>query len=294
MSESIQKQGTQQPTGAMSTISHLLLSRSEAIAQMVPRHLSADRLIKVALNCVARTPTLQQCTPSSLLQCVITSAELGLEPGGALGHAYLVPYKQTCTLIIGYRGLIELMRRSGQLASIRAVVVHAKDIFDVSEGLVQSVTHKPDLSEDPGAMVAVYCVATLKDGSIHFERMTRGAVEKIKNRSRAGNSGPWQTDFDEMAKKTVVRRAAKYLPVSSELARALDVDGDTIDGEVVAREAGEEVAKQLTAETPTQRAKAAVKSRMKIIDAPPLPEDALSPTDAGVPGFAEDDTGQQS
>src|SRR5690348_12059314 len=91
-------------------IKELLESRKGAIAQLLPRHLTADRLIKVALGCVMKTPALQKCTAASLLQSVIVAAELGLEPGGALGHLYLVPYGNTCTPIVGYRGFIELMR----------------------------------------------------------------------------------------------------------------------------------------------------------------------------------------
>ena len=280
---------TTQPTGAMSNIHKLFMDKAESIAQVIPRHLGADRLIKVALNSIAKTPALQKCSASTLLQCLITSAELGLEPGGALGHAYLVPYGQVCTLIIGYRGLIELSRRSGQLADIWAVVVHEKDKFEVVEGVERNIVHKPSLADDPGPVVAVYSVAKLKDGTIHFEWMKKSAVDKIRARSRAGNSGPWQTDYEEMAKKTVVRRNMKYLPMSSEIAKALDADGDTIDGEIVNREISEEMAKQLTAETPTERAKAAVKRKMNIVDVPALPEpEAIPPPgDADAPATVE-------
>lgn len=119
------------------TLSDLLRARKESIAQMVPQHLTAERLMRVAINCVAKTPGLQQCTPTSLLQSVLVAAELGLEPGGALGHLYLVPFKTTCTPIIGYRGFLELARRSGELASVRAVVVRVKDEFRLEEGIDQ-------------------------------------------------------------------------------------------------------------------------------------------------------------
>lgn len=252
------------------TLKNLLEARRDSIAQLIPKHLNADRLMKVALNCVGKTPDLQKCSPVSLLQCIITAAELGLEPGGALGHAYLVPFGSTATLIIGYRGFIQLMRNSRQLASIRAVVVHEKDLFKMREGIEQSIKHEPFLDGEPGPLKYVYCVVKLKDGSIQVEVMTRAQVEAIRARARSGNNGPWKTDYEEMAKKTVVRRIAKYVPMSAEVERAFDVDnGDYVDGEVVGGEAqaiGAAVGSELAA-TKTKR-------KLNIIDVPELPAEA--------------------
>jgi recombination protein RecT len=162
------------------------------------------------------------------------AAELGLEPGGALGHAYLVPYKQTCTLIVGYRGLIELAHRSGEVSLVRAVVVHERDSFKLTEGFEQMLAHEPYLDGDAGALKYVYCVVVLKSGARWAEVMSRSQVDAIRARSQSANSGPWVTDYDEMAKKTAVRRALKYAPLSSErLERAMEVDSeDYIDGQV--------------------------------------------------------------
>lgn len=254
------------------TLKQLLEERRDSIAQLIPKHLSADRLMKVALNCVGKTPKLQECTPVSLLQCIITAAELGLEPGGALGHAYLVPYGPTATLIIGYRGFIQLMRNTRQLSSIRAVVVHEKDVFKMREGIEQTIKHEPYLDGDAGPLKYVYCVAKLKDGSVQIEVMTRAQVEAIRSRSRNGSSGPWQTDYEEMAKKTVVRRIAKYLPLSAEVEKALEHDsGDFVDGEVVGGEAqavGASVATELAAEK--------TKRRLGIVDVPELPAETTT------------------
>lgn len=274
MSNAIQKPTT------TSTLRDMLEQRRDSIAQLIPKHLSADRLMKVALNCVSKTPTLQACTPLSLLQCVITAAELGLEPGGALGHAYLVPFKTTATLIIGYRGFIQLMRNTRQLASIRAVVVHEKDLFKLREGIEQSIKHEPYLDGDAGPLKYVYCVAKLKDGSIQVEVMTRAQIEAIRTRSRSGGAGPWQTDYEEMAKKTVVRRIAKYLPLSAEVEKAIEHDnGDFVDGEVVGGEA-QAVGAPVAAELASQKAK----RKLGIVDVPEIPaETATEAEPAGDP-----------
>lgn len=290
-----------QQSGPMATIKTLLESRKDALAQLIPKHLSADRLLKVALNCIAKTPKLQECTPGSLLQCIITSAELGLDPGGALGGAYLVPFKPKegpplATLIIGYRGFIDLMRRSGQLASIRAVVVHQRDTFKLTEGIEQTILHEPFLDGDPGPLRFVYVVAKLKDGSVQVEFMTRDAIESVKKRSRSAGYGPWVTDYEEMAKKTVVRRAAKYLPMSPELEKAEETDNaDYVDGEVSSEEfraqlaAGSAVADDvLTAPSATQAVKEKVrKLRVQDTPKPSPPPVAAAPTEPPPPGDAD-------
>jgi recombination protein RecT len=154
------------------------------------------------------------------------AAQLGLEPTGVLGGAYLVPYKETCTLIIGYRGLIDLARRSGQIESIEAHVVYSNDRFRCHYGLSPVLEHEPAWEGPPGAVKAVYAIAKMKDGGMQLEVMTRAQVDAIKARSKTSGSGPWVTDYDEMARKTVVRRIAKYLPLTTELSDALQIDAD--------------------------------------------------------------------
>jgi recombination protein RecT len=239
------------------TLGALLERMKPSLAAIMPRHLTPERLIKVALNCVAKTPKLQACTSASLLQSIGVAAELGLEPGGALGHMYLVPYGNACTPIIGYRGLLELMRRSGQLAQVEAHVVHAGDEFKLEFGLVPVLRHVPRLLGEPGEPVAVYVVARLKDGGVHVEVMTVAEVTAVQSRSRSGTSGPWKTDWSEMAKKTVVRRAAKYLPISSEVARAFEVeDDDVVDA--IATEVAESVTERKEEKRGAKRAQAAL------------------------------------
>ena len=274
-------------SGPVVNFKTLLEGKRDQLAQLVPKHLTVERLMKVAVGALMKSPNLQKCTPTSLMNCFIGAAEVGLEPGGVLGHAYLVPYGDTATLIIGYRGLIELMRRTGELASIRCVVVHEKDTFKLTEGIEQTIKHEPFLAGDAGPLKFVYCVAKLKDGSVQVELMTRHQIEEIRKRSRAGQSGPWVTDFEEMAKKTVLRRAAKYLPVASErFQKAIEIDdGDYVDGEVITA--------TLEASERTQSVKERVKSRLQIQDIAskpsPTPPPVLAPeppplTDADMPG----------
>ena len=278
MSEAIQKQSNQ-PQGAAVQLQQLLAQQQKSIASLVPEHLTPERLMRVAVNCVAKTPGLQKCTAASLLQCVLAAAEVGLEPGGVLGQFYLVPFGNVATPIIGYRGLLELARRSGQIASIRAVVVYTKDTFEMTEGVQQTITHRRYLDGDAGPMRFVYAVAVLKDGSVQVEVMTRAQVDTIKARSRSGSNGPWVTDYEEMAKKTVLRRLAKWLPLSSErFERAMELDNnDYVDGEVMSEAVASE------AVSVKERVGAKVR-KVRIEDVPPeLPEET-PPTDG--PGSA--------
>ncbi len=194
------------------------------IALALPRHLSADRMLRISMTSIRRTPALLGCNPQSLLGAIMQASQLGLEPDGVLGMSYLIPFKDEVQLIVGYKGLIDLARRSGQLSTIYARVVYAKDQFEYAYGLSERLEHIPSGEEDPGEIVAAYAVAKLKDGAVQFECMTRREIDAIRKRSRAGESGPWVTDFPEMAKKTVLRRLCKMLPASVELARAVALD----------------------------------------------------------------------
>lgn len=260
---------TTQPT-TTSTLAGLLKERKDSIAQLVPKHLEPERLMRVAVNCVSKTPGLQKCSPTSLLQSVLVAAELGLEPGGALGHLYLVPFGTVCTPVIGYRGLVELARRSGEVVSVRAVVVREKDRFRMAEGLEQTIDHEPFLDGDAGPLKYVYCVVKLKEGGYIVEVMSRAQIDAVKARSRSGTSGPWVTDYEEMAKKTVARRCLKWAPLSSErYAKALDYDNsDTVDGEVVAQVLAEPDAPQPVKER--------VKRKMGIVDVEEIKEEAVA------------------
>ena len=202
------------------------------IALALPQHVTPERLMRVALTEVRKTPALAQCKPESLLAAIMQCAQLGLEPGGALGHAYLVPFRDQVQFIVGYRGMIDLARRSGQVLSIEARAVYEADTFHVSFGLDPDLKHEPAWdAADRGKLTFVYAVARLRDGGVQFEVMSRAEIEKVRAQSKAGNNGPWVTHFEEMAKKTVIRRLFKYLPVSVEIARAVGLDEAAERGE---------------------------------------------------------------
>jgi recombination protein RecT len=214
-----------------------LEARKDNLAAIIPKTLTLERVMKVAIAAYARTPDLRECTVPSIYMSINQAVQLGLEPAGPLGHAYLVPFnnkktrQKECQLIVGYKGLIALARRSGEIVSIESHVVYERDKLDLRYGLERKLDHVPCLDGDPGKPRLVYAIAHLKDGGVQMEAMTIAQVEKIKARSKASDSGPWVTDFEEMARKTVIRRLAKYLPLSVELAEALD-DEDRRDGPV--------------------------------------------------------------
>lgn len=247
------------------TIHGFLETYKNEIARALPRHMTADRMARIALTEFRKTPALMKCDPATLFGAVIQCAQLGLEPGGALGHAYLIPFENRkkgttdVQFIVGYRGMIDLARRSGQIVSLTARTVHANDKFTYRFGLDETIEHIPAEGER-GEMTHVYAVAKLKDGGVQFEVLTRHEIEGIRNESQGYKTAkrydrvdtPWIAHFEEMAKKTVIRRLFKYLPVSIELQRAVGLDeqgeagiaqdnGAVIDGVFSHAEEGEPV-----------------------------------------------------
>lgn len=242
-------------------LAHLLASPGvqTQIKAALPRHMTAERMARIATTEMRKVPKLAQCDPMSFLGAVIQCAQLGLEPGNALGHAYILPFdkrekvggqwktvRTEAQVIIGYRGMIDLARRSGQIVSIDARAVYEGDKFECVLGLDPRIEHQPDWQNmnraDPSKLRFVYAVAKLKDGGLQFDVMSRAEVEGIRARSKAADSGPWVTDFAAMAVKTVVRRLFKFLPVSIEMQTAVGLDemaeagfsqqnGAIIDGE---------------------------------------------------------------
>ena len=209
----------------------LLERAAPSMAAVLPKHLTIERLTKIALSACARNAGLLACSQLSLVKAVMQGAELGLEAGGLLGEAYLMPFKGEVVLIPGYRGLCKLARQSGMITSIEAHVVHERDTFTLCLGLDTKLEHVPLMTgADPGNMIAVYCVVRFKEGGHQFDVMTKSDVERIRERSPSKADGPWVTDFDEMAKKTVVRRCCKYLPLSPELARAMEHEAAVDEG----------------------------------------------------------------
>jgi recombination protein RecT len=222
------EQSMQKVDARVPQVRSLLERAAPSFAQVLPKHLSPDRLVRIVVASVARTPALLDCDQMSLLQAVMQAAELGLEPGSALGEAYLVPFKGKVTMIPGYRGLISLARRSGQIEDIEAHVVYARDKFVHRKGTSACLDHEPSIEADRGEIVAVYALGWVKGSTRpHVEVMTKADIDKVRQGSQGRNMGPWTEHFGEMARKTVVRRLVKYLPMSVELANALDLEDET-------------------------------------------------------------------
>lgn len=199
----------------------------QAIQQALPTHLKAERFIRVAITALTRTPKLQQCTQDSLLKCLLDLSALGLEPDGR--NAHLIPYGQECTLIVDYKGIVQLVRRSGEVSNIHADVVYEGDDFDFQYGSKAFLRHKPDMEGPRQKRKAAYCFVEMKDGSEDFMVWSMAKVDAIRKRSKSKDNGPWVTDYDEMAKKTVFRNQSKWLPLSSELIDKITRDDDAVD-----------------------------------------------------------------
>jgi recombination protein RecT len=203
------------------------------VAAALPKHMTPDRMIRVALTAFMRTPKLLECTKASLVKCLLDCSAMGLEPDGRRAH--LIPYGKVCTLILDYKGIVELVRRSGDVSFIHCDVVYEHDDFSYSFGSGAHLRHTPNL-EDRGTKVkAVYSFVRLQDGSEDFIVLSPQDIEKVRKASRAANDGPWVQWWDEMAKKTAFRRHSKWLPLSYETRDAIERD-DELPPEPATRE----------------------------------------------------------
>lgn len=232
---------TKPPAEKPSNFPAMLKTWLPEIQRALPKHMNGERMSRIALTAFRQSPFLAKCDPLSVFAAVVQSAQLGLEVG-LMGEAHLVPFKTKqgwkCQLIPGYQGLMKLARNSGLIEDIYAHEVRERDEFEMTLGMTRLLTHKPLMhtgfpaSEDErGAITGFYCVAVFKDGTKTFTAMARHEVERIRDNSkgyqaakRDGKESPWDTEFVEMGKKTVIRRQSKYLPKSPELALALALD----------------------------------------------------------------------
>lgn len=209
------------PATSVVTVERLLESGKEQLQKVLPAVVQSDRFIRVALTEIRKSRQLQACNPVSVCAAVMQAAQLGLEFGSTLGHAYLIPYKDEATLQVGYRGLMHLARRSGAVKAFESRVVNEGDEFHYEYGLEPTIRHIP---KGGAAMSHVYAIATLTDGSKIFEVMTRAAIDDHRQKYASRNADTWNKAFDEMSRKTVVKRLIKYLPITPEVADALEIE----------------------------------------------------------------------
>lgn len=229
MEGTIQKAAERQASGGKpATIQDYIKKMEGEIKKALPSVLTPERFTRITLSALSTNQNLQQCTPQSFLGAMMTAAQLGLEPNTPLGQAYLIPFrnhgKLECQFQIGYKGLIDLAYRSGDVSTIQAHVVYKNDTFDYELGLEPKLRHIPAFS-DRGEPVFFYAIFRTKDGGYGFEVMSvEDARNHAKKYSKSYNNGPWQTNFEEMAKKTVLKKALKYAPMKTEFVRYISSD----------------------------------------------------------------------
>ena len=228
----------QLPPGDPKTLESFLGGKAaqERLAQVAAGFMKPVELIRLALVAVSRTPQLLQCSQASILRALIDASTLRIVPGGTMGRGFLVPRKNKNTgkteacFDPGWRGLADIARRSGQIVSIDAMIVYKADKFRYTAGTDPVIEHEPNLdADDLGRIIAAYAVATFKDKTKQVEVLRRSDIDRIMAVS-AAKTGPWDSWFDEMARKSAVRRLCKYLPYDPELERAAAMSDDVETG----------------------------------------------------------------
>lgn len=235
----IQKQGGQMSAAKAEkkTMQAYIKAMEPAIKKALPSVITPERFTRMVLSALSSTPKLAECSPQSFLAAMMTAAQLGVEPNTALGQAYLLPYRNhgqmECQFQLGYKGLIDLAYRSGEVSVIQAHTVYENDVFEYELGMDPKLRHVP-AKADRGDAVAYYAMFKTKDGGYGFEVMSVDDVQRHAQRyskSYGSGSSPWRSNFDEMAKKTVLKRALKYAPLKSDFVRGVAQD-ETIKAEL--------------------------------------------------------------
>lgn len=225
------------------------------LKKALPSVMTPDRFTRIALSALNNTPELQKCTPMSFIAALLNAAQLGLEPNTPLGQAYLIPYKNKgvleCQFQIGYKGLIELAYRNGQMQTIQAQTVYEHDYFEYEYGLNPKLIHRPEIA-DRGEPVFFYGMFKTSNGGYGFSVMSRPEMDQYASKySKAFGSSysPWKTCYEEMAKKTVIKQALKYAPLKTDFHRVLSTD-ETIKNQISSDMS--EIANEIVYENPEE------------------------------------------
>lgn len=258
----------------------LVANMTPQLARALPKHVDSERFARIALTAIKSTPKLAECLDSAhgkltLLGALMQSAQLGLEPG-VLGSCWILPFRDkglmTAQFILGYRGMIDLARRSGNIRTIYAHEVCANDDFQFSFGVGGTLTHRPCLVGERGPTIGYYSFAELTDGAYQYDFMTIADVHRIRDtysKSSKNPSSPWQTEPDEMGKKTVLRRFFKALPVSVEMRYLSDV-----------HDSGAVIMPTLRGDTIDLEYSPAVETHVALVEPTPDPEPVAAPVQA--------------
>lgn len=221
------------------TLKDYVEAMSGQIAKALPKVMTPERFTRIALTALSSNPKLAECDRNSFLGGLMQSAQLGLEPNTPLGQAYLIPFRNNkrgimeCQFQVGYKGLIDLAYRGGDMSSISAYCVYANDDFEYEYGLNPILKHKP-AKEERGPLEYVYAVFKLNNGGYGFDVMSLYEIQQHgKKYSQAFNSSysPWKTNFEEMAKKTVLKKVLKYAPIKTEFVQATVADEKTVSAD---------------------------------------------------------------
>lgn len=231
-----QTKGSTKLTKTMS-IADLIKAMEPEIKRALPSVITPERFTRMALSALNTTPKLQECTQMSFLAALMNAAQLGLEPNTPLGQAYLIPYKNKgvleCQFQLGYRGMIDLTYRNGHMQSIEAQAVYENDEFSYELGLNPQLIHKPSLG-DRGELKAFYAIFRLDNGGFRFEVMGKSYIDWYAGTYSKGFTSefsPWKSNYEGMAKKTVIKQLLKYAPLKVDFQRALSTD-ETIKTEL--------------------------------------------------------------
>jgi len=235
------------PANNLGTLQGLLDRYKQQIAVALPRHMTPERMIRVAMTAVSQTPKLMECEPVTIAACIVQASILGLEPSSVLGEAYLIPFKNNktnrmeCQLMPGYQGMLKLARNSGDVSMIDAQIVYSNDEFEFHKGSDVWWKHKWARSGDRGDPEGAWAGYVLKDGSRNFEYWTIEQIKEHRDRFSKGAydakgelTGAWASSPEWMYKKTVLKQVIKLMPKSVEMATALSLEerGDVGVGQV--------------------------------------------------------------
>lgn len=225
----VSKQQTAAAAAPPSDLRTLVKEMAPAFKRALPSVMTAERFTRIALTALSSNPQLARCTRNSFLGALMNAAQLGLEPNTPLGRAYLIPYGNECTFQVGYKGLIALADR--EKCIVEAQTVYENDDFECEFGLNPVLKHRPFFNGDRGVPVLYYAIYHTADGRSAFDVMSRADAEKhgkTFSETYKKDKGPWKEHFDEMAKKTVIKKLLKYAPLSSEIMQAVSTDNTVI------------------------------------------------------------------
>ena len=237
MSNTIQNKVATTNNNGQKTMQQYIKSMEGEIAKALPSVLTPERFTRMVLSALSVNPKLASCTPKSFLGAMMCAAQLGVEPNTPLGQAYLLPYAnkgvQECQFQLGYKGLIDLAYRSGEVEVVQAHIVYENDDFSYEYGLEPKLVHKP-ASSNRGEAILVYAMFKTKQGGFGFEVMSMDDVKAHAakySKAYSSSFSPWKTNFEEMAKKTVLKRVLKYAPLKTDFIRGISQD-ETIKTEI--------------------------------------------------------------